>query len=165
MKNFTIILILVFVGVILLFPMFFPNHKNCPKTVFWNGKSTLGDPAVVMVVRNYHSAWEFNSFKRTSDPKIIDNLSQELYGKREGKEEWYEVFGSQYHVVYMAPSGSHMVVPIFIDNGNEVATSLRVKSHELWEILNSIDKTEVLGFDSMMEKFPKPHAPNIPKEE
>lgn len=136
----------------------FSDHKDCAKVSFWDGKTSLGDPAVVMIVKYYESRWDFIHYKSTCDSKIMYDLSIELYGT-----ELYEVPESEYNIIYMAPNGSHKIVPVFIDNENEIAISLHTKGHELWKILDSIPKVKYYGTDSMMENFEKPRAPVIPR--
>ena len=162
-------------GIAVVVSFLSPVHKDCAKTSLWDGKSILGEPAVVMVAWNYHSRLRFSQSKRTSDPRIIQTLSQELYGNRKGNRS---VPDSSYKIIYMSPNGSQIIVPVFFDRKNKEVISLNTKSHELWVILNSIPRVENLSLQNMMERFPKreasrgpkegefkPHAPRIPKEE
>jgi len=120
------------IGIVSAFLFINPDHKDCAKTSFWDGESALGNPAVVMVVKNYQSKWEFRQLRRTSDPEIIAEISKVL------RNEKYDVPESPYKIIYMAPNGSHKIIPIPPGYKPGTVTPLDNKGSELWDILNEI---------------------------
>lgn len=148
MKKIIISIVLgmaVMIGIVLVSSFINPIHKDCPKTTFWDGESALGNPVVVMVVKHYQSKWEFRQLRRTSDPKIIDEISKALRGEK------YDVSESRYMVIYMAPNGSQKIIPIPSDYKLGTVTSPHNKGSELWDILNKIPLVESHGFDEFEE--------------
>jgi len=128
-------------------------NKNLPQTTYWDGETTLGNPVVVMVASNYLPKQPLTIFRSTCNPDTIFELSQELYDRGDkDNQPRHEVPESHYCIVYMFSTGSRLLISVSIDNREKVATSVNVKSHKLWEILDSISKNQGMepcppGFD------------------